>query len=222
MEMNKKILNLLLCGLLLIGLTGCGNNTATEENKLSSNGNSSNSTEEIKESKISNSTIEETIDSYIKALHENYDSKEAFKYLDLVGIATWQYLDLPQGYSINETQAQEFIDKYNEFSNDSTITNKIENYAKELFTDNLYRVVNDEANNNTTKYRNQYEIKSTTELADNIYLVKTCLYYKANGTNTSIDSVHILLKESDGYYFVDSNALYIPSKINLAKVLMED
>ena len=196
--MKKKLLSILLIGVMVIGLTGCGksniDSSDVKENKKETTTNQKEENTENK--KISNETIENVAKNYYTNLYKS-NSEKAYKYVDFIGVIAWIKKDSAKPIDA----ASVFIKKYNEISNDTEFKNKIVSH----FSDKrIYERIDSEIKAREVTV----EVSDINDLGENLYSARIKVLYDLNGTNTGIDKTLHFIKSSDGFYIVDDSALW--------------
>ena len=196
--MKRKLLSILLIGIMVIGLTGCGksniDSSDVKENKKETTTNQKEENTENK--KISNETIENVAKNYYTNLYKS-NSEKAYKYVDFIGVIAWIKKDSAKPIDA----ASVFIKKYNEISNDTEFKNKIVSH----FSDKrIYERIDSEIKAREVTV----EVSDINDLGENLYSARIKVLYDLNGTNTGIDKTLHFIKSSDGFYIVDDSALW--------------
>ena len=196
--MKRKLLSILLIGVMVIGLTGCGksniDSSDVKENKKETTTNQKEENTENK--KISNETIENVAKNYYTNLYKS-NSEKAYKYVDFIGVIAWIKKDSAKPIDA----ASVFIKKYNEISNDTEFKNKIVSH----FSDKrIYERIDSEIKAREVTV----EVSDINDLGENLYSARIKVLYDLNGTNTGIDKTLHFIKSSDGFYIVDDSALW--------------
>lgn len=194
----KKVLSILLIGIVVIGLTGCGksniDSSDVKENKKETTTNQKEENTENK--KISNETIENVAKNYYTNLYKA-NSEKAYKYVDFIGVIAWIKKDSAKPIDA----ASVFIKKYNEISNDTEFKNKIVSH----FSDKrIYERIDSEIKAREVTV----EVSDINDLGENLYSARIKVLYDLNGTNTGTDKTLHFIKSSDGFYIVDDSALW--------------
>ncbi len=215
--MKKKLLMILVCGVLVLGMAGCGSSEEKTEHNNNSIDKSENTNKQTKDSSVNNSEIENVIDNWVKAIHIDYNSKSAYKYIDYVGVAVWQHLRLGAG-EIKENNISKFLDLYNKYNNDTTLKNKVNDYVKENVTNEFYENLNKTLSSRKSTF-SKYEIKDIQEVSNDIYNVYVYYEVMINNQKSSYSIEHTLIKKDNGYYFINAGALYESDILDLWSVI---
>ena len=196
--MKRKLLSILLIGVLVIGLTGCGKSSTDSSNVKDDKKETitDKKEENTEDKKISNETIENVARNYYTNLYKA-NSEKAYKYVDFIGVIAWIKKDSAKPVDA----ASVFIKKYNEISNDIEFKNKIVSHFSDK---NIYERIDSEI-----KVREvTVEVSDINDLGENLYSARIKVLYNLNGTNTGTDKTLHFIKSSDGFFIVDDSALW--------------
>ena len=148
------------------------------------------------ESKLNNSSIEDTVKAFYTALYHQ-DSKMAYQYIDFVGVVAWA--EKETGRNVNEVES--FQKKYNEILSDTNRVNEINKYFS---NEDIYTKIN-----NDITYRDiTFDLKEQESCENNIYSIKVGVRYTLAGTQTGIDKKLYLINKNGKYYFVSEDILW--------------
>ena len=206
----KKIFLCLLCGVIILGVTGCGSEEQNN-NQL----NSDNKTEEKQENtnvKINNDSLENTVKEYYLTMYDEKDTKTAYQYYDYTGLYTWQMMGLGS-YSVTADKLTNFISNYEQNKADSDLQNRIDTLLKETYTDSFYEELDEEVAHNQSnivgnkKFEVEIEITDQEEIVPEVYHVGLTMTYRfENGNGAGGDKRHVYLIENDGKYYIVNSA----------------
>ena len=207
----KKIFLCLLCGVLLLGVTGCG---SEEQNNNQLNNDSK--TEEKQENntnvKINNDSLENTVKEYYLTMYDEKDTKTAYQYYDYTGLYTWQMMGLGS-YSVTADKLTNFISNYEQNKADTDLQNRIDTLLKETYTDSFYEELDEEVAHNQSnivgnkKFEVEIEITDQEEVVPEVYHVGLTMTYRfENGNGAGGDKRHVYLIENDGKYYIVNSA----------------
>lgn len=206
----KKIFGVILCGILLFGITGCGSEEQNN-NQL----NSDNKTEEKQDNtnvKINNDSLENTVKEYYLTMYDEKDTKTAYQYYDYTGLYTWQMMGLGS-YSVTADKLTNFISNYEQNKADTDLQNRIDTLLKETYTDSFYEELDEEVAHNQSnivgnkKFEVEIEIKDQEEVVPGVYHVGLTMTYRfENGNGAGGDKRHVYLIENDGKYYIVNSA----------------
>ena len=210
--MKKKVLTLgiiTMLILILLILTGCGdnkteiNNEGESKNKIESSENEQEGIQNAKntnnqnlESQLNNNSIEDAVKSFYTALYHQ-DSKTAYQYIDFVGVVAWA--EKENGTPI--TDVERFEKKYQEILNNSSRIEEINNYFS---NEEIYTKINKDVS-----YKDvTFDLKNEKKITDNIYSIEVGVRYSLAGTNTGTDKTLYLINKDGKYFFVSEDILW--------------